>query len=53
MGISDPYEEPLGPEIIVDSSLESVEQSAEKILSYVLGIGAVDDYAAQTEVCAT
>ena len=52
-GISDPYEEPLAPEIIVDSSLESVEQSAEKILSQVLGIGAVDYYAAQTEVCAT
>jgi adenylyl-sulfate kinase len=52
-GISDPYEEPLGPEIIVDSSLESVEQSAEKILSYALGFGAIDDYAAQAEVCAT
>ena len=52
-GISDPYEKPFAPEIIVDSSLESVEQSAEKILSFALGFPAVDDYAAQTGVCAT
>ena len=52
-GISDPYEEPLAPEIVVDSSIESVEQSAEKILSHVLGIGNVDAYAIQIEVCAT
>jgi adenylylsulfate kinase len=52
-GISDPYEEPFAPEIIVDSSLESVEHSAEKILTHVLGIGAVDHCVAQAEVCAT
>jgi adenylylsulfate kinase len=42
-GISDPYEEPFAPEIIVDSSLESVEQSAEKILSQLVESGALDE----------
>jgi adenylylsulfate kinase len=42
-GISDPYEEPLAPEITVDSSLESVEQSAEKILSQLVESGALDE----------
>jgi adenylylsulfate kinase len=49
-GISDPYEEPLSPEIIVDSSEESIEESASKVLSHVLGIGAVPYCAAGTEV---
>jgi len=31
-GVSDPYEEPLNPEVVVDSSKETVEQSARKIL---------------------
>jgi adenylyl-sulfate kinase len=31
-GVSDPYEEPLNPEVVVDSSLETPEQSARKIL---------------------
>jgi adenylylsulfate kinase-like enzyme len=35
-GISDPYEEPLFPEVVVDSSVESIEQSAAKILSLIL-----------------
>jgi adenylyl-sulfate kinase len=34
-GISDPYEEPLFPDVVVDSSCESIEQSAEKILSLI------------------
>jgi len=34
-GISDPYEEPLTPEIIVDTSIESVEDSTRKILSHL------------------
>lgn len=42
-GISDPYEEPLAPEIIVDSSLESVEESTARILSHVLDTGFRDD----------
>lgn len=34
-GISDPYEEPLQPEVTVDSETESVEESAARILSYL------------------
>jgi adenylylsulfate kinase len=35
-GISDPYEEPLSPDIIVDSSLESVTESTMRILTSIL-----------------
>ena len=31
-GVSDPYEPPLQPEVVVDSELETVEESVEKIL---------------------
>jgi adenylylsulfate kinase len=34
-GVSDPYEEPLFPDVVVDSSTESVEQSSAKILSLI------------------
>ena len=34
-GISDPYEEPDNPEVIVNTGEESIEQSAEKILDYL------------------
>jgi adenylyl-sulfate kinase len=34
-GISDPYEEPLNPEVIVDTELETVEESMNKILSFL------------------
>jgi adenylyl-sulfate kinase len=44
-GISDPYEEPLFPEIIVDSSVESIEESTSKILAQVL-----ESIAAQNEM---
>src|SRR5262245_10173620 len=45
-GISDPYEEPVAPEIIVDSSVESVEKSTARILAHVLDSVAVDDIVA-------
>jgi len=32
-GISDPYEEPLNPEVVVDTSVESPEESARKIVA--------------------
>lgn len=32
-GVSDPYEEPLSPEVTVDSSTESVEESVSRILA--------------------
>ncbi len=35
-GISDPYEEPLFPDVVVDSSIESIEQSARRILARIL-----------------
>lgn len=38
-GISDPYEEPLSPEIAIDSSTESIEESTSKVLSHLQGIG--------------
>ena len=39
-GISDPYEEPLAPDIVVDTSKESVEESTAKILEHVLHVQA-------------
>jgi adenylyl-sulfate kinase len=34
-GISDPYEEPLNPEIRVPTHLESIEESVQRILTYL------------------
>ncbi|MCC7014439.1 MAG: adenylyl-sulfate kinase [Planctomycetes bacterium] len=34
-GISDPYEEPLHPEVTVHTGTESIEESAKKILAYL------------------
>ena len=38
-GISDPYEEPENAEVTVNTDEESIEQSADKILSYLKGRG--------------
>ncbi len=38
-GLQDPYEEPLSPELIVNTNVESVEESVEKILSYLRSRG--------------
>ena len=38
-GISDPYEAPENPEVLVDTSKESIEESAQKILDYLEGQG--------------
>jgi len=38
-GISDPYEEPLEPDITVETDIELPEQSAEKILLYLEAMG--------------
>ena len=35
-GISDPYEEPLQPEIVVETDKETPEQSAEKIIKWLV-----------------
>jgi adenylylsulfate kinase len=38
-GISDPYEEPLRPEVVIDTHLETPEQSADKIWAYLTDSG--------------
>ena len=47
-GISDPYEEPENAEIVVDTSKESIEESAEKILEYLRGRNLLIETAAST-----
>jgi len=42
-GIDDPYEEPLQPEVICRTSVENVEASAEKVLSYLRKAGYIRD----------
>src|SRR5918992_544742 len=38
-GVSDPYEEPLNPEVTVHTDRETVEESAKKILAYLEDLG--------------
>ena len=38
-GISDPYEEPLNPEIVVETDEETVEESFNKIITYLEDMG--------------
>ena len=38
-GVSDPYEEPLGAEVTVDSGNQTVEESVERILDRLEGLG--------------
>jgi adenylyl-sulfate kinase len=38
-GVSDPYEEPLSPEVVVNSDSESVEQSLGKIIAKLESLG--------------
>ena len=45
-GISDPYEEPEQAEITVDTSKESIEESAQKILDYLRSNGLIVETAA-------
>ena len=40
-GISDPYEEPLNPEVTIDSSKETPQESAEKIWSKLVDLGLI------------
>jgi len=42
-GVSDPYEEPVNPEITVFSGKETPEESAERIIQYLIENGYVDD----------
>jgi sulfate adenylyltransferase/3'-phosphoadenosine 5'-phosphosulfate synthase len=38
-GVSDPYEEPLAPEVVVDSSVETPEESTAKVLKALESLG--------------
>jgi adenylylsulfate kinase len=40
-GMGDPFEEPLGPELVVDTSTESAAASAEKVVRFLGGQGVV------------
>ena len=38
-GIDDPYEEPLEPDVVVETDKETVDESVEKILSVARDLG--------------
>ena len=42
-GVSDPYEAPLVPDVLVDSAIETVEESAARILDHLLQVGALGE----------
>ena len=42
-GINDPYEEPVNPEITIDTTQYSLEESVELILNYLRQIGHIED----------
>ncbi|MDH3513368.1 MAG: bifunctional sulfate adenylyltransferase/adenylylsulfate kinase [Gammaproteobacteria bacterium] len=42
-GVSDPYETPVNPEIVVDTSLQSANEAADKILAYLMAQGYLAD----------
>jgi len=44
-GIDDPYEEPLNPEVVCDTTQESAEQSAEKVIEYLRKLKAIPETA--------
>jgi len=46
-GVSDPYEEPLKPEVLVSSDTETVEESAAKIIAKLEALGLIADPAVQ------
>ena len=43
-GVSDPYEAPEDPEVIVDTEQESVEESVEKVFAALERLGYADSY---------
>jgi adenylyl-sulfate kinase len=50
-GIDDPYEEPLSPDITVDSSVETVKESTARILSHILNPCVLRDDATHIDGC--
>ena len=43
-GISDPYEEPLKPELVLETDRETIEESARKVLNYLRQAGYLEDH---------
>jgi len=43
-GISDPYEEPANPELVLETDRETLEESARKVLDYLKKRGYIDDH---------
>jgi adenylylsulfate kinase len=41
-GVSDPYEEPLNPEVLIESDKESLEESVTKVMTKIKKLGYVD-----------
>jgi len=41
-GVSDPYEEPLNPELVIESDKEPLEESVNKVMSKIKELGYVD-----------
>lgn len=41
-GISDPYEEPLNPEVLIESHKESLEESMSKVMAKIRELGYID-----------
>jgi len=41
-GISDPYEEPLDPEILLETDKETLEESAAKVIQRLNDLGYID-----------
>jgi sulfate adenylyltransferase/3'-phosphoadenosine 5'-phosphosulfate synthase len=46
-GVSDPYEEPLHPEVVCDTSVETLEQSVAKVIAALERIGHLDRHVSQ------
>ena len=49
-GVSDPYEAPYAPDVLVDSSVETIEESAARVLDHLLETGALAASVAQVTV---
>lgn len=43
-GISDPYEEPLHPELILETDRETLEESARKVIDYLKASGYIENH---------
>ncbi|MGB9907569.1 MAG: adenylyl-sulfate kinase [Candidatus Saccharicenans sp.] len=43
-GISDPYEEPLNPELVLETDRETLEESARKVIDYLKKSGYIEDH---------